>query len=78
MVLLTDGITEKEKKCRDQVEEAVRLGVPIVALGIGRDWNDKLMEEIAERVAGRLISCVAPTTSRPTSSAPCSRCRPWP
>ena len=26
--------------------------MPIVALGIGRDWNDKLMQAIAERTGG--------------------------
>jgi Ca-activated chloride channel family protein len=52
MVLLTDGITEKEKRCLDQASAAATAGVPIVALGIGRDWNDKLMQQIAERSGG--------------------------
>ena len=47
LVLLTDGITEKEKRCLQQAEHAAQLGVPITALGIGKDWNDKLMEQIA-------------------------------
>ncbi|HUP27440.1 MAG TPA: VWA domain-containing protein [Chloroflexia bacterium] len=46
LVLLTDGITEKEKRCLEQADEAAQLGIPITALGIGKDWNDKLMEEI--------------------------------
>jgi Ca-activated chloride channel homolog len=52
LVLLTDGITEKEKKCLEQAEQAARLGVPITALGIGKDWNDKLMQTIGERSGG--------------------------
>ncbi len=52
MVLLTDGITEKEKRCLEQADAARVLGVPIVGLGIGRDWNDKLMEEIGTRTGG--------------------------
>ncbi len=52
MLLLTDGITEKEKRCLDQAEAARGMGVPIVALGIGRDWNDKLLESLAERSGG--------------------------
>jgi Ca-activated chloride channel family protein len=52
LVLLTDGITEKEKRCLEQADNAARLGVPITALGIGKDWNDKLMEEIGRRTAG--------------------------
>lgn len=52
LVLLTDGITEKEKRCLEQAEQAARLGVPITALGIGKDWNDKLMQEIGLRSGG--------------------------
>ena len=52
LVLLTDGITEKEKKCLEQAEQAARIGVPITALGIGKDWNDKLMENIGQRSGG--------------------------
>lgn len=46
LVLLTDGITEKEKRCLEQAEMAARINVPITALGIGKDWNDKLMQSI--------------------------------
>jgi Ca-activated chloride channel family protein len=52
LVLLTDGITEKEKRCLEQADNAARLGVPVTALGIGKDWNDKLMEEIGRRTGG--------------------------
>jgi Ca-activated chloride channel family protein len=52
LVLLTDGITEKEKRCLEQAEQAARMGVPITALGIGKDWNDKLMQSIGERSGG--------------------------
>src|SRR5436309_4371499 len=52
MVLLTDGITEKEKRCLEQAEQAASLGVPITALGIGTDWNDKLMQAIGSRSGG--------------------------
>ncbi len=52
LVLLTDGITEKEKRCLEQAEQAARIGAPITALGIGKDWNDKLMQEIGQRSGG--------------------------
>ena len=52
LVLLTDGITEKEKRCLEQADQAARIGVPITALGIGKDWNDKLMQAIGERSHG--------------------------
>jgi Ca-activated chloride channel family protein len=52
LVLLTDGITGRERRCLQQAEAAAGLGIPIVALGIGRDWNDKLMQAIADRTGG--------------------------
>jgi Ca-activated chloride channel family protein len=52
LVLLTDGITEKEKRCLEQAEAAAKLNVPITALGIGSDWNDKLMEQIGKKSNG--------------------------
>lgn len=52
LVLLTDGITEKEKRCLEQADQAARVGIPITALGIGNDWNDKLMQEIGTRSSG--------------------------
>ena len=52
LVLLTDGITEREKKCLEQADVAAKLDIPIVALGIGRDWNDKLMAQIGARTGG--------------------------
>jgi Ca-activated chloride channel family protein len=52
LVLLTDGITEKEKRCLEQADQAARIGVPITGLGIGKDWNDKLMQAIGERSHG--------------------------
>ncbi len=52
LVLLTEKKKEKEKKCLEQAEQAAKIGVPITALGIGKDWNDKLMESIGQRSGG--------------------------
>jgi Ca-activated chloride channel homolog len=52
MVLLTDGQTENEQECLIQAEEASRRGVPITALGVGKDWNEDLLIEIANRSGG--------------------------
>ena len=40
MVLLTDGQTENENDCLRQADDAGRRGVPITALGVGKDWNE--------------------------------------
>ena len=52
MVLLTDGQTENEKECLIQATEAGKRGVPITALGVGKDWNEDLLIEMANRSGG--------------------------
>ncbi len=52
MVLLTDGQTENENECLYQADQAGRLNVPITALGVGRDWNEDLLIDIANRSGG--------------------------
>jgi Ca-activated chloride channel family protein len=64
LVLLTDGITEKEKRCLEQADQASRIGVPITALGIGKDWNDKLMQAIGERSRGDADYIASPEAIR--------------
>lgn len=64
LVLLTDGITEKEKRCLEQADQAARIGVPITALGIGKDWNDKLMQTIGARSGGEADYIASPEQIR--------------
>jgi Ca-activated chloride channel homolog len=52
LVLLTDGQTENEKECLLQADEASKRGVPITALGVGKDWNEDLLIEMANRSGG--------------------------
>jgi Ca-activated chloride channel family protein len=52
LVLLTDGQTEHENECLMRADDAGRLGVPITALGVGRDWNEDLLIDIANRSGG--------------------------
>src|SRR5262245_21817328 len=52
MVLLTDGQTENEKECLIQADAAGKRGVPITALGVGKDWNEDLPIEMANRSGG--------------------------
>lgn len=49
LILLTDGQTTGEKACREVAANAGQQGVPIVALGLGTDWNENLLEELAQR-----------------------------
>ncbi len=48
MLLLTDGETfGDEDVCRKLAAEAGRSGIPIIALGLGEDWNERLLDDIA-------------------------------
>jgi Ca-activated chloride channel family protein len=52
LVLLTDGQTENERECLFQADQAGKRGVPITALGVGQDWNEDLLIEMANRSGG--------------------------
>lgn len=55
LVLLTDGETDKdEAACLDLADQAGRNGVAITALGVGNEWNDKLLSGIAQRSNGEV------------------------
>lgn len=53
LILLTDGQTYgDEQECLAQAVEARQRGISISTMGIGQDWNDKLLDEIASRSGG--------------------------
>ncbi|NWG21002.1 MAG: VWA domain-containing protein [Chloroflexi bacterium] len=52
LILLTDGQTENESECLRRAEDAGRRNVPITALGVGKDWNEDLLIEMANRSGG--------------------------
>ena len=53
LLLLTDGQTwDDEAACLALAEEAGTSGVAITSIGIGEDWNEKLLLQIAERSRG--------------------------
>jgi len=52
LVILTDGQTENEPDCLREADNAAREGVSIIALGLGADWNDNLLTEVAQRAQG--------------------------
>jgi Ca-activated chloride channel family protein len=61
LVLLTDGETDKdENECLDLADQAGRNGVPITALGVGNEWNDKLLAGIAQRSSGEVEHLARP------------------
>ncbi len=54
MLLLTDGQTfGDEKQCKKLGARAGDRGIIVNALGLGDDWNEDLLDEIAEASGGR-------------------------
>lgn len=53
VLLLTDGQTwDDEDRCLGLADEAGRDGIAVTSIGIGNDWNEKLLLQIAERSRG--------------------------
>lgn len=52
LVLLTDGQTEHENECLLRADDAGQVGVPITALGVGNDWKEDLLIDMANRSGG--------------------------
>jgi len=53
MLLLTDGETfGDEDVCRRLAADAGGEGIPVVALGLGEEWNEQLLDDIADTSGG--------------------------
>jgi len=53
VVLLTDGNTFGDQdKCLDLAREAAQQGISISAMGLGQEWNDEFLDEIASITGG--------------------------
>jgi Ca-activated chloride channel family protein len=53
VVLLTDGQTRGERDCKKEADKAAQDTVPIIALGVGTDWNEDLLLEIGTKSGGQ-------------------------
>jgi len=53
IVLITDGRTYgDEEECLRLASEAHSLGIGISGMGIGEDWNDRFLDQLAQRTGG--------------------------
>lgn len=53
IILITDGHTYgDEKQCLDLAEQAAKQGIGISAMGIGKEWNDIFLDDLANRTGG--------------------------
>ena len=60
LVLLTDGQSEHEDRCRKQAQKQASLGIPMLALGIGADWNEQLLIDLAAATGGQADYIASP------------------
>ncbi|MGB2896803.1 MAG: VWA domain-containing protein [Anaerolineales bacterium] len=55
LILLTDGRTYgDEELCLELADQAAAAGITINCVGIGSDWSDRLLDEIASRTGGHV------------------------
>jgi len=53
MILMTDGHTYgDEENCLDLADRAGKRGIGISVMGIGKEWNDAFLDEIASKTGG--------------------------
>lgn len=53
LVVLTDGETSGEQRCRQLATEAAAKKVSLTMIGVGTDWNANLLKDIAAKGGGR-------------------------
>lgn len=62
LILLTDGQTHgDEEECRVYARRLGEKGVPITALGLGEDWNEILLDDLASLSGGTSDYIANPT-----------------
>jgi Ca-activated chloride channel family protein len=49
LIVLTDGQTTREDDCREEADRVAAAGVPLIALGLGTDWNEDLLLDLTQR-----------------------------
>ncbi len=54
IIVLTDGETSDEDRCRSLAEKAAQEKVPISTYGVGSEWNRELLTYIAEATRGHV------------------------
>jgi len=61
LIMLTDGRTYgDEQKCLDLAKKASENGVGISALGIGHEWNDEFLDQLASLTGGSSMYVATP------------------
>lgn len=53
IVLLTDGLTLHENKCKEKCKETTEYGISFSTIGVGDDFNEKLLIDVANSCRGK-------------------------
>jgi Ca-activated chloride channel family protein len=53
IVVLTDGETSGEQKCRQLAQQAAEKRIHFTVMGIGTEWNASLLKDLARLAAGK-------------------------
>jgi Ca-activated chloride channel family protein len=65
LLLLTDGKTYgDEAECRKIADEAAERGISISAIGIGHDWSDDFLDDLAQRTGGQVAFLDKPEAAK--------------
>src|SRR5436305_1038791 len=63
MILLTDGVTYGDTdRCRQLARDAAASGISIYPLGIGSDWDETLLDDIAQISGGMPVEFIRSPT----------------
>jgi len=52
MIVLTDGYTKEPEACRSRVQQVRQDGIVVSTMGLGLDFNEELMIDLAEQSGG--------------------------
>ncbi len=55
LILLTDGMTFDEEDCRVLASQLAETNTPIIAIGIGEEYNQDLLIELSDTTKGRSL-----------------------
>jgi Ca-activated chloride channel family protein len=53
IILLTDGLTLHENKCKEMCAQGAEMGISFSTIGVGDDFNERLLIDIAESSRGK-------------------------
>jgi len=53
IIMLTDGQTSDEDLVRETASELAKENTPVIAIGIGEDWNEDLITYITDKTQGK-------------------------